>query len=474
MAEAAPAIPAVAAGRAIVTGTRTRLLLDGAIVPTLLRLAPANVAINVLSIAVNTSVDAYFVGRLDPSALGGLALAFPLVMLMQQMANSGMGGAVAAAVARALGAGRAQDANALAIHALAVAAAMATLFTVGFHLAGAAIYRAMGGAGVSLTAALAYSDVVFSGAVAYWLLSTLTSIVRGTGRLGFLALVFVAAEALHVALAPALIAGWGPLPRLGVAGAAAATVISFSVASAILVAHLRSRATLVRLSPSGVRPRWALASDILAVGGPASVGVVLNNLGLVVLTGFVARFGPAALAGYGLAVRLEYVQIPLMFGLGAGVLTMVGTNVGARQTKRAERIAWTAAALMAALTGGLGLIAALFPALWMGVFTRDAAVRAAGGAYLRIVGPLHALLGLGLGLQWAALGAGRPLWPFLAGVSRFVCATGGSWIALRWMGGDATGIFATIALGLVVFGAINVYGTLDAFAAGAPARRPPR
>ena len=472
-AEAAPAPPAVATGRAIAPGARTRLLLEGAIVPTLLRLAPANVAINVLSIAVNTSVDAYFVGRLEPSALGGLALAFPLVMLMQQMANAGMGGAVASAVARALGAGRAHDANALAIHALGVAAAMATLFTVGFHLAGPAIYEAMGGTGVSVQAALAYSEVVFSGAAAYWVLSTLTSIVRGTGRLGFLAFVFVGAEALHVALAPALIAGWGWLPRLGVAGAAAATVISFSVASAVLVAYLRSRGSLVRLSPTGVRPRRALLTAILAVGGPASVNVVLNNLALLLLTGFVARFGAPALAGYGLAVRLEYVQIPLVFGLGAGVLTMVGTNVGAQQTRRAERIAWTAAGLTAAITGGLGLLAAVFPVLWMGVFTRDAAIGAAGASYLRIVGPVHALLGFGLGLQWAALGAGRPLWPFLAGVSRFVCATGGSWIALRWIDGDAAWVFAASATALVLFGAINVYGTLKTFAVGAEPRRRP-
>ena len=473
MAEAMPDLPEVAPARPAAPRTRTQFLLEGAIVPTLLRLAPANVAINVLSIAVNTSVDAYFVGRLDPAALGGLALAFPLVMLMQQMANAGMGGAVASAVARALGAGRARDANALAIHALAVAAAMAALFTVGFHLAGAAIYRAMGGTGVALTAALAYSDVVFSGAAAYWVLSTLTSIVRGTGRLGFLALVFVAAEALHVALAPALIAGWGPLPRLGVAGAAAATVVSFAVASAVLLAYLRSQTGLVRLTLSGVRLRRDLLTAILAVGGPASVNVVLNNLALLVLTGFVARFGAPALAGYGLAVRIEYVQMPLVFGLGAGVLTMVGTNVGARQPRRAARIAWTAAGLTAAITGGLGLLAALFPVLWMGVFTRDATIVAAGAAYLRIVGPLHAFLGLGLGLQWAALGAGRPMWPFLAGVSRFACAAGGSWIAVGWIGGDAAGVFAAVALALVLFGAINVYGALDTFATGAGVRRRP-
>lgn len=434
---------------------RTRLLLEGAVVSTMLRLAPANVVINILSIAVNTTVDAYFVGRLDAPALGGLALAFPLVMLMQQMANGGMGGAVASAVARALGAGRRDEANALAIHALAGAAAMAAVFTAGFHLAGAAIYRAMGGGGGPLQAALAYSGVVFSGAAAYWLLSTLTSVVRGTGRLGFLALVFVGAEALHVGLAPALISGWGPVPGLGIAGAAAATVASFGVASLVLVGYLRSRASVLRLSLRGVRLQPALFRDILRVGAPASVNTVLNNAGLLLLTGFVARFGAPVLAGYGLAVRLEYVQMPLVFGLGACVITLVGTNVGAGQSRRAERIAWTAAGLTAALTGALGAVAALFPWLWMGLFTEDPTVLAAGASYLRIVGPVHAFLGLGLALHFAAQGAARPLWPFLAGVSRFLLATVGSWIALHGLGGGAPAMFAVVATALVVYGTMN-------------------
>src|SRR5216683_223017 len=135
---------------------RTRLLLEGPIVPTLLRLAAPNLVVNVVLIAVTTSIDAHFVGQLGLDALAGLSLVFPMMMLMQQMANFSMGGAIAAAVARAIGAGRRQDAAALVFHAVVIGCAAAALFTAVFVLAGPSLYRLLGGRGPILDAALEY------------------------------------------------------------------------------------------------------------------------------------------------------------------------------------------------------------------------------------------------------------------------------------------------------------------------------
>src|SRR4051794_26786610 len=156
---------------------RTRLLLEGPIVSTLLRLAAPNVVVNVILIAVTASVDAHFVGQLGPSGLAGLSLVFPLLMLMQQMANSSMGGATASAVARAIGSGRRDDASALVVHALVIACGMAVVFTSVLLVAGPMIYAVMGGSGATLAAALEYSNAIFAGAAAYWVLSALTSVV---------------------------------------------------------------------------------------------------------------------------------------------------------------------------------------------------------------------------------------------------------------------------------------------------------
>src|SRR5437879_1384216 len=123
---------------------RRRLLLEGPIVSTLLRLAVPNVVVNVVLIAVTVSVDAHFVGQIDPSALAGLSLVFPLLMLMQQVANSSMGGAVASAVARAIGSGRHDNASALVIHGLVIACAMAAVFASVLLVAGPTLYALMG------------------------------------------------------------------------------------------------------------------------------------------------------------------------------------------------------------------------------------------------------------------------------------------------------------------------------------------
>jgi Na+-driven multidrug efflux pump len=250
---------------------RTRLLLEGSIVATLLRLAAPNVVVNVVLIAVTATVDAHFVGRMGPQALAGLSLVFPLIMLMQQMANSSMGGAIASAIARAIGAGRHADASALVVHGIIIAVAMAAISSAVLLLGGPAIYRLMGGSGETRAAALEYSNAIFAGALAYWLLSTLTSVVRGAGQAAVLALVYIAAEALHIALVPLLMFGIGPLPPLGIAGAGIATVTSFTASSAILFWYVASGRTAIQLTLRGMRLDRRLFIEILRVGAPMSL-----------------------------------------------------------------------------------------------------------------------------------------------------------------------------------------------------------
>jgi putative MATE family efflux protein len=434
-----------------VLSPRLRLLLEAPVAPTLVRLAAPNVLVMLLQAAVAT-LDAVFVGWLGSPALAGISLVFPLVMLMQTMSAGGMGGGVASAVARALGAGRRADADALVAHALLIAVAMAACFTAGIVLGGPAIYHAMGGTGQALDAALAYSNVLFGGALAYWLFNTLGSVVRGSGNMTLPASVMVANAAIYVALSPALIAGWGPVPRLGIAGAAVASVASFGLGSLALIAYLVSGHSLVTLSLRGLRFRVSLFREILRVGAPGALNTVLTNLSVVVLTGLVGSFGSAALAGYGMGARLEYLQIPLVFGLGSGLVTMVGANVGAGQLARAERVAWVGGGLAAALTGSVGLLAACFPRAWLGLFSADPEVLAAGSRYLTTVGPVYGLFGLGLALYFASQGAGTLLWPLLAGFGRLLIASLGGWAAIHWLGGGLGAVFVAIAVSFVVYG----------------------
>ena len=453
---AAPATDAPAArAAATVTDARTRALLEGPIASTLLRLAAPGVAVMLLQAGVGT-MDGVFVGWLGAEALAGVSLVYPLLMLMQTMSAGGMGGGIASAVARALGGGRREDADRLAAHGLLIALAMGALFTVTLLAGGPAVYRALGGHGAALDAALAYSRVLFGGAAVFWLFNSLASVIRGTGRMLLPAGVMAGASVLYLLLSPALVMGWGPLPRLGVAGAATASVAAFGAGTLVLAAHLLSAGSLVRLRPAGFRPRAALFGEILRVGAPGALNTVFTNLTVVLLTGLVGPFGIHALAGYGMGARLEYIQIPIVFGVGSALVAMVGTNVGAGRIARAERVAWVGAGLAGAITTAIGLTFAVFPHAWLGLFTTEPAVLETGTAYLRIVGPFYGFFGVGLALYFASQGAGRLAWPLLAGFLRLVVAATGGWLATRWLGGGPSSVFVAIAVALVVMGVMVV------------------
>ena len=431
--------------------TRTKRLLEAPVASTLLRLAAPNVLVMVLQ-AVVATMDAVFVGWLGSDALAGVSLVYPLLMLMQTMSAGGMGGGVSSAVARALGGGRRAEAQALAAHAVLIALVMGGLFTVGLLAGGPALYGTMGGRGASLEMALRYSRVVFGGAVIYWMLNTLASVVRGTGTMALPAAVTTASALLYVGLAPALVMGWGPFPQLGVAGTATASLVAFGLATVVLASYLCSPWSAVRLTFRGLRFSAARFWEILRVGAPGSLNTVLTNLTVVLMTGLVGPFGTAALAGYGMGARLEYLQIPLVFGMGSALVAMVGTNVGAGQIARAERIAWTGAGIAAGVTASIGLLAAAFPRAWLGLFTADPKVQAAGASYLLIVGPTYGFFGLGLALYFASQGAGRLGWPLLAGFVRLAVAAAGGWLCGYWLGWGPTGIYAAMALALIIFG----------------------
>jgi Na+-driven multidrug efflux pump len=157
-------------------------------------------------------------------------------------------------------------------------------------------------------------------------------------------------------------------------------------------------------------------------------------------------------AAYGIAARLEYILVPLAFGMGSALTAMVATNMGARQAARAKRATWVGAALVLAVTGAIGMAAALAPNAWMTLFTSDATVQAAGSTYLRIVGGCYGFFGLGLALFFASQGAGRLRWPLAASGLRLVVVAVGGWTAVHLVGAPAEALYGVIALSLAAFG----------------------
>jgi putative MATE family efflux protein len=442
-----------AKGAGVERDPRTRDLLEAPIAPTLLRLAAPNVLVMGVQASVGL-VETYFVGKLGTDALAGVALVFPVVMLMQMMSAGAVGGGISSAIARALGAGRRSEADALALHALAIAVIFGLAFTLAVLGGGRWLYGALGGTEGSLAAALTYSNVIFSGAILLWLFNSLANVIRGTGNMAVPAMVTCIGAAALIPLSPCLIFGWGPFPRLGIAGGAVAVVAFYACGSLALALYLRSARSLIRLSVQGFAFRWAPFREILRVGAVAALVTVGTNATIAVATALVGQFGSAAIAGYGTGSRIEYLLVPLVFGLGGPLVAMVGTNIGAGQRERALRTAWIGAAIAAGLCEVIGLLAAGFPHAWLSLFDSDAAMLDAGSRYLRVVGPLYGLFGLGMALYFASQGAGRLIWPLIANLTRLAIATAGGWLALR-ISGDITHVFFSLAVALAAFGMIN-------------------
>jgi putative MATE family efflux protein len=432
---------------------RTRLLLEGPIIGTLLRLGAPNMLV-MLAQASAGLIETYFVGQLGTDALTGMALVFPLVMLMQMTSAGAMGGGIASAVARALGARRRDDANALVMHAMLIALVFGLFFTAAAFLGGRALYAYMGGQGASLDAALTYSNWVFAGAVLVWVFNSMASLIRGTGNMRVPAIVTVAGTVLLVPMSQVLIFGWGPVPGLGIAGGALALLAYYALGCLALGWYLVSRHSLLKPTLAHLRIRWALLADILKVGLVGTISTLATNLSIGIATGLVGSFGTAAIAGYGTASRLEYLLVPLVFGMGGPLVAMVGTCIGAGQRERALRATWTGAAIVFAFTEAIGLWAAAFPHAWLSLFNSDPQMLEAGALYLRAVGPTYGFFGLGLILYFASQGAGRLLWPMLGNLARLLVAALGGWLALQW-GGGLTQVFIAQAVALVVYAAVN-------------------
>ena len=447
-------LDAMALNQPAVTAPPADRLLTAPILPTLLRFALPNVGA-MLASSLAAVAETRYVGSLGVASLAGMALAFPMVMLQNMLSGGAMGGGVSSAISRAFGAGDAARANALAVHAMWIAVAAGSLFMVLMLACGPLIYGALGGNGPALEQAVAYSQVAFVGSIGVWLMNTFAAVIRGSGNMKVPAAVFLIAAVAQVLIGGALGLGWGPLPRWGMPGIAVGQVVAFSAGALYLYLYLRSGRARVQFSVRGTPLQSALLRDILKVGALACIAPLQTVLSILILTRLVAQFGPTALAGYGIGMRLEFLLVPIVFAIGVASVPLVGTAIGAGRISRARQVTWTAAALASVLLGVLGIALALAPGLWTRLFTQDAAVLESAALYFRWAGPCYALFGLGLCLYFSSLGAGKVGGPVLAGTLRLVIVAAGGWMLAAAQAQPWT-IFALVALAMAAYGVASV------------------
>lgn len=430
---------------------RRAALLTAPILPTLLKLAAPTVTVLVAQTAVNIA-EAYYVGYLGTDALAGAALVFPIFMLMTMMSNGGFGSGVASSVARAIGAGRRDDADAALFHAIVLAIIAGGLFTLGTIPGGPALFRTLGGRDGALNAAITYSSYLFAGAIPVWIVNLQAAALRGSGNVKVPALVTLIGAIVTIPVSPLLIFGFGPVPSLGIGGAGIAFGLYYGAAMLFLLRYMSTGAAGLTLRIVPLRAK--IFGDMLKVGIPTAFNAVLTNLTVILVTGAVGLFGTSALAGYGIASRLDYVMIPLLFGISTATLTMVGVNMGAGQAARAQRIGWVSGAAGMIMTGAIGLLVAIFPTAWLNLFSHDAEVVNEGMTYLHIVAPAYAALGFGFVASFAVQGTGRALGPLAGSFARILIAAGGGWIAVASFGTGMAGLATMVTVSMVAYSAI--------------------
>ena len=346
---------------------RTRRVLEAPLLPTLARMAVPNVVVMVVQTSIGL-IETYFVAGLGTDALAGMALVFPVVMLVQMLSAGGMGGGIQSAVSRNLGAGRLAEAGLIAWHAAAIGLGLGVVTSLLALPLGPGLYALMGGTGGSLEAATAYAKVVFGGAILIWLFNALSAVIRGTGNMALPAGVTCVGALVLIPLSPALIFGWGPFPKLGVVGGGVAFAGYYAAGSAVFAAYIWSGRGVLHPSRGLPRLAWTPSREILRIGLLSGIASMTSNVTVIAATGFVGTAGPAALAGYGTGTRLEYLLVPLVFGLGSPIAALVGTALGAGDHARARQAALTGAIAAGVLTEAIGLAAALYPASWLGLF----------------------------------------------------------------------------------------------------------
>lgn len=425
-------------------------LLTSPILPTLLKLAIPNI-VAMLGTALVAVAETSYIGRLGIEPLAAIALVFPFTMLTQMMSAGAMGGGVSSAISRALGAGNRERAAVLALHAAIIGSCGGIFFTVTMLLFGQHFFELLGGRGGVLEEACNYSRVLFSGAVAIWLVNTLASVLRGTGDMRTPSATIVGVAIIQVVLGGTLGLGLAGLPQFGMAGVAAGQLIAFSIGTMFLLWYLISGRSGLTLNFGTFTFQRGMFFDILKVGAIACLSPLQSVLTILIFTKILATFGTETLAGYGIGSRLEFLLIPIAFAFGVSSVPMVGMAIGAGLVSRARRVAWTAGAASGLSVGLVGIIVALKPSMWVALFTNDPGVTAAAYAYFTWAGPAFGFFGLGLCLYFASQGAAKVGGPVLASTIRLLMvAIGGWWLAST--GAPAWTLFALVGAAMIVFG----------------------
>lgn len=396
--------------------------------------------------------DIFFVAHLGPDATATVGLTESLLALVYALAM-GLAIGATAVVARRTGERDAAGAGRAAGQAILLAAGMAVVLgALGVAFA-PRLLALMGASPGVIAVGVNYTRVMLGGEASIILLFVANAIFRGAGDPVVAMRTLWIANGINIVLGPLLIYGPGPLPALGVTGAAVATTIGRGTGAGIALWQLMrrrppgARAARVRVGLGDLRPDREGLASLTRLSSQAALQSLVGTASWIGLVRIVALFGSTALAGYTVAIRLVIFALLPAWGLSNAAATLVGQSLGAKDAGRAERAVWTTAHYNAAFLGAIGLLFLLAARPLVGVFTPDQAVVDVGVTCLRVVSAGFVFYAYGMVFTAAFNGAGDTRTPTWLNVVVFwLFEIPLAWVLAVPLGWGTTGAFAAIAV----------------------------
>jgi putative MATE family efflux protein len=381
---------------------RQSVILTGSIPRALLQLAVPIILANILQTGYQLT-DAFWVGRLGASAVAAISVSFPVTFLVIAL-GSGLAMAGATLSSQYMGAGRQDMVNHVAAQTMLMVVVTSVLLGALGYVLAPYLLNLLGVSPEVYANALGFMRVSFVGVIFVFTYAMFQALMRGVGQTKVPLVIVAATVLLNFVLDPLFIFGWGPIPGLGVMGAAFATLVTQALAAAAgIVIFLRGRHG-IQLTWRGFVPDPAYLRRAFFLGIPGSLELSTRALGLMIMSFLVASFGTLTIAAYGVGSNiLQIVTIPVM-GLSMAVSTLVGQNIGAGQVERAASAAKLGAVvgfLVLTVLGGVAYL--LAPSLIAFFIPDDPDVIRAGAHFLRIM----CLAWGGIGVQLCIVSAFR-------------------------------------------------------------------
>lgn len=409
--------------------------------------------LGVLSMVVYNLVDTLFVGRLGRDQLAALSFTFPVVLVIASIAL-GVGMGAAAAVSRAIGAGDRHRVRRLTTDSLMLAILIVGMFAVAGLLTIEPLFRLLGANELILGYIREYMSIWYPGMVFVVVPMVGNNAIRATGDTRTPGIVMMIGALANAVLDPLLIFGLGPFPEMGIRGAAAATLFGRSITFVVAIYVLAVREKLLEYHRPAFHAVLRSWKEVLYVGVPAAATRMIIPLGAGVVTRILAQHGPDAVAGYGVATRVEFFALASINALAAVMAPYVGQNLGAGRFERI-REGYRVGQIICVVVGGTFFLLLLGLATPVArLFSEAPEVIAITSTYLRIVPLVYVLQGIYIITVPALNVIRRPLLAAGLGAAEMFLLIAPLALLGSWLFG-IPGIFAGIAVSYAVTGVLS-------------------